>query len=247
VAFSGGLDSTALLLALSALPRRERPPLRALHVEHGLQPDSALWAAQAVAVTSTSPGLTFIPTAYDQGFGWLSVSSSTNTTNGSFNVSVDGSKLSTGTYTGKVVVFSEFAAGSPVVIPVTFTVTPGTISAPTTTLTFTQVKGGPALATQNVAVSGSPVALNFTTTVSTTDGNAWLTVTPQTGTTPATLQVGVNAAVAGVLSGGTLWRDHPGQRYFLSSAQPGDQQPDPHDPHRSRHRPGGAGRPGQGL
>ena len=157
---------------------------------------------QSVAVTSTPPGLTFIPTAYDQGFGWLLVTSSTNTTNGSFNVSVDGSKLSTGTYTGKVVVFSEFAAGSPAVIPVTYTVTPGIISAPTTTLTFTQVRGGSAPTTQNVAVSGTPVALNFTTTVSTTDGNAWLTATPQTGTTPATLQVGVNATVAGALAAG---------------------------------------------
>ena len=44
VAFSGGADSTALLAALSALPR---PPLklRALHVDHRLQPQSAQWAA----------------------------------------------------------------------------------------------------------------------------------------------------------------------------------------------------------
>ncbi|MGA9626203.1 MAG: hypothetical protein WBL65_16530 [Bryobacteraceae bacterium] len=158
--------------------------------------------AQSVAVTSTPPGLTFIPSPYDQGFGWLSVSSSTNTTNGSFSVSVDGSKLSTGTYTGKVVVFSEFAAGSPAVIPVTLTVTPGTISAPTTTLSFTQVRGGAAPAAQNVTVSGSPIALNFTAAAGTTDGNAWLTVTPQTGTTPATLQIGLSA-VAGTLPVGS--------------------------------------------
>ena len=158
--------------------------------------------AQSVAVTSTSPGLTFIPSYYDQGFGWLSVSSSTNTTNGSFNVSVDGSKLSIGTYQGKVVVFSEFAAGSPAVIPVTFTVTPGTISVPpNTTLTFTQVKGGAAPPAQNVTVTGSPGPLNFTAAASTTDGNAWLTVTPQTGTTTATLQIGL-AAVAGTLPAG---------------------------------------------
>jgi uncharacterized protein (TIGR03437 family) len=158
--------------------------------------------AQSVAVTSTPPGLTFIPKAYDQGFGWLSVTSSTNTTNGSFNVSVDGSNLSTGTYTGKVVVFSEFANGSPAVIPVTLRVTPGTIMAPTTTLSFTQVRGGAAPAAQNVTASGSPVALNFTAAASTTDGNAWLVVTPQTGTTPATLQIGLSA-VAGTLPVGS--------------------------------------------
>jgi uncharacterized protein (TIGR03437 family) len=160
--------------------------------------------AQSVAVTSTPSGLTFIPSAYDQGFGWLSVSSSTNTTNGSFNVSVDGSKLSTGTYTGKVVVFSEFANGSPAVIPVTLTVTAGTILPSPTTLSFTQVQGGAAPPAQNVTVSGSPVALNFTATTSTTDGNAWLTVTPQTGTTPATLQIGLSA-VAGTLPTGSYY------------------------------------------
>ena len=158
-------------------------------------------AAQAVTVSSNMPGLTFLPSAYDGGLGWLSVSVSTGTTNGSFNVSVDGSKLTSGKYQGKVIVLSPFAFGSPAVIPVTLQVTVGTISAPTTTLTFTQVKGGAAPAAQNVTVSGSPVALNFTAAASTTDGNAWLTVTPQTGTTPVTLQVGL-AALASTLPAG---------------------------------------------
>jgi uncharacterized protein (TIGR03437 family) len=160
-------------------------------------------AAQAVGVTSVGPGLTFFPSAYDGGLGWLSVSSTTGTTNGSFNVSVDGSKLTSGTYLGKVIVLSPNATGSPAAIPVTLTVTPGTISAPTTTLSFTQVKGGTAPAAQSVAVAGSPGSLNFTAATTTTDGNAWLTVSPQTGTTPGTLQVGVNATVAGNLPAGT--------------------------------------------
>jgi tRNA(Ile)-lysidine synthase len=47
VAFSGGLDSTALLYAL----REARPEatLRAIHVDHGLHPDSSQWAAHCVA------------------------------------------------------------------------------------------------------------------------------------------------------------------------------------------------------
>jgi tRNA(Ile)-lysidine synthase len=47
VAFSGGADSTALLAALSALRRTARA-LRAVHVDHGLHPDSPRWAARAV-------------------------------------------------------------------------------------------------------------------------------------------------------------------------------------------------------
>ncbi|WP_035518082.1 ATP-binding protein, partial [Pseudohaliea rubra] len=45
--FSGGLDSTALLLALAAW-RAETPtapPLAALHVHHGLHPEADRWAA----------------------------------------------------------------------------------------------------------------------------------------------------------------------------------------------------------
>ncbi|HYL04287.1 MAG TPA: tRNA lysidine(34) synthetase TilS [Steroidobacteraceae bacterium] len=47
VAFSGGPDSTALLAALARV--RPRPQaLRALHVDHGLHPDSGDWSARAV-------------------------------------------------------------------------------------------------------------------------------------------------------------------------------------------------------
>jgi tRNA(Ile)-lysidine synthase len=44
VAYSGGPDSTALLHALAQLPVARLRGLRALHVDHGLHPDSALWA-----------------------------------------------------------------------------------------------------------------------------------------------------------------------------------------------------------
>jgi len=44
VAFSGGADSTALLAALAQLPRRPAG-LRAVHVDHRLQPHSARWSA----------------------------------------------------------------------------------------------------------------------------------------------------------------------------------------------------------
>ena len=45
VAFSGGPDSTALLHALATLPRERA--LRAVHVDHGLHPDSVRWAEHA--------------------------------------------------------------------------------------------------------------------------------------------------------------------------------------------------------
>jgi tRNA(Ile)-lysidine synthase len=46
VALSGGLDSTLLLVALARLlEQRKAAGLRAIHVDHGLHPDSASWAA----------------------------------------------------------------------------------------------------------------------------------------------------------------------------------------------------------
>jgi tRNA(Ile)-lysidine synthase len=49
VALSGGLDSTVLLHALAGLAARESLEFRALHVDHGLQPQSAAWAAACAA------------------------------------------------------------------------------------------------------------------------------------------------------------------------------------------------------
>ncbi len=44
VGFSGGLDSTVLLHALSRIESARRRGLRALHVDHGLHAESAAWA-----------------------------------------------------------------------------------------------------------------------------------------------------------------------------------------------------------
>jgi tRNA(Ile)-lysidine synthase len=49
VAYSGGLDSATLLAALAAARARAGFQLRALHVDHGLHPDSSRWAALACA------------------------------------------------------------------------------------------------------------------------------------------------------------------------------------------------------
>ena len=51
VAFSGGLDSSVLLHALSSLPAARQRGLRAVHVDHGLSTDSASWAERCRRVT----------------------------------------------------------------------------------------------------------------------------------------------------------------------------------------------------
>lgn len=50
LAFSGGLDSSVLLHRLCALPWARARGLRALHVDHGLHPESADWARHCARV-----------------------------------------------------------------------------------------------------------------------------------------------------------------------------------------------------
>lgn len=154
-------------------------------------------AAQQVTVSTSGAVLPFTAVPNDGGIGWLQVTSGTGSTPGTFSVSVDASRLTSGTYPGAVYVTVPNAGQ--VRIPVTFTVTPGTISAPTTPLNFTQIAGGPAPAAQPVAVSGTS-GLSFTVAASVTSpaGGTWLTATvgsgtSTSGTTPANVQVSVNA------------------------------------------------------
>ncbi len=58
VAFSGGLDSTVLLHALSSLAAERGIALLAIHVDHGLQPDSAEWSRHCAA-TAAAMGVEF--------------------------------------------------------------------------------------------------------------------------------------------------------------------------------------------
>lgn len=51
VAFSGGLDSTVLLAAICRLT--PRPEVRALHVDHGLHPDSKDWERHCMAAAAS--------------------------------------------------------------------------------------------------------------------------------------------------------------------------------------------------
>ena len=145
---------------------------------------------------------------------WLSVSpaSGSTATSGVLTISVNGSQLPPGTYQGTVVVSSPGAGNSLTAINVTFTINQGVLSASATTLSFAQAPGGVAPAGQTIAVNGSPVALGFTVTAATKDGNNWLTVTPTTGTTPANVQVLVNAGAlpAGVYNGAVTIGAGPG-------------------------------------
>ncbi len=52
VGYSGGMDSSVLLHVLAHLPEARARGLRALHVDHGLHPDSADWATHCAGVVA---------------------------------------------------------------------------------------------------------------------------------------------------------------------------------------------------
>ncbi len=159
--------------------------------------------AQQVQVTSNGNPLNFTAVANSgtAGASWLSVSPASGTTPAPVSVSVNGTNLSPGTYSGTVAIASPNAGNSPAIVNVTLTVNSGTITAvptPATGLTFTQASGGAAPAVQTIALTGAPNAVNFSASATTTSGGNWLTVTPSSGTTPGSVSVSANAGTLAV-------------------------------------------------
>jgi uncharacterized protein (TIGR03437 family) len=156
--------------------------------------------AQTVQVLSSGQALSYTAVAANTGsINWLSVTPASGTTNSSLSVTVDGSKLTPGLYSGQITVTASGPngtpiAGSPATVQVTLAVTAGTISAAPTALTFTQAVGGSSPAqTVSVTATGATVPINFTVAATTATGGPWLTATPAGGNTPGSVQVSANA------------------------------------------------------
>jgi len=171
-------------------------------------------AAQTITVSSTPVSVSFTATATTTGNSgnWLIVTPSSGTTTGSVLVSVNATSLAVGTYTGAVTITAPGASGSPITYAVTLNVvTPITITATPAALTFAAVLNGNAPAAQSVQVAatgsgGATVAaFPITTTVATTSGGTWLSVTPASGTAPGAISVAVNpVGLAGGAYTGTV-------------------------------------------
>jgi uncharacterized protein (TIGR03437 family) len=159
-------------------------------VQNGTAP-----AAQKISVAGTPGALAFTAAPSITGSGnWLSVSPTSGTTPGDVNVTVNSGTLAPGTYTGKITITSTGATGSPLDVPVTLTVTAAqTVSVSTSTVNFTYVAGSTNTpAAQNVQVTSTGTGVTFTTTTTVSGGGNWLSVTPTSGTTAATLAISVN-------------------------------------------------------
>jgi hypothetical protein len=157
-------------------------------------------AAQNVSVTGSSA------TSYTaaSSAAWLTVTPASGTTPGSLSVGINPSGLAAGTYNGTITVTAASASNSPQKVAVTLAVSapasnPSLTVSPAT-LSFTYAQGTTTSGSQNLSVNSSGSALAITTTAS---GGTWLSVSPASGSTPATLKVTANPSgmAAGTYNG----------------------------------------------
>ena len=149
-------------------------------------------AAQTVDVTNTGTGsLAWTAT---ESSPWLAVTPASGTAPSTLTVTPSIAGLAPGTYTTAVTIAAGGATGSPKTVDVTLRVDPPppppALSVSTTSLSYTGVAGGasPAAKTADVTNTGGGT-LSFTAS----DDQPWLSVTPASGTAPATLSVSINS------------------------------------------------------
>lgn len=148
---------------------------------------STALSPQSVTVTGTTSTIFSVSTSN----AWIAVNPSSGYIPGSFSVSVNPAGLPTGTTSGSITVTAGTATQT---IPVTVSLTSagGNVSLSQTALNFSYEQGGSTPGAQSVTVTSSPTGVPFTAAVS--SSSPWLSVTPTSGTTTATLNVSANPA-----------------------------------------------------
>jgi len=150
-------------------------------------------AAQYISVSSSTGYSTYFSATATatSGGSWLSVTPSSSVTPVQLTVAVNPSGLAGGTYYGTITILGSDGY-SQQSVQVTLTLTSANLTVTPASLAFTAATGGTAAA-QTLSVSSVLGAIPFTATASYYSGGAWLTVSPNSGNTPGTLSVSVNA------------------------------------------------------
>ncbi|MEQ1844163.1 MAG: choice-of-anchor D domain-containing protein [Nitrospira sp.] len=143
--------------------------------------------AQNVTLSNTGGGTLGWNVSHDA--TWLGHNPGTGTGTGTITISVTTGTLAAGTYSGQVTIWPTGA--TPVVLPVTFTITaaPAITLAPSG-LSYTATQGAANPVNQNVSLTNSGGTLNWTVS----DDAPWLTVSPTSGSGSRTLTTSVNTA-----------------------------------------------------
>ncbi len=177
-------------------------------------------------ITIATPGTAFnyfITSSTATGGAWLNVATVTacgfcGTPNSIVATVIASPTLPVGTYTGQIVVVSQGGAQS-ITIPVSLTVAaggvplfdnvPGEIS-----FAIPTASGDPPVQNVQIRNAGSGT-LNWTLTVTTSDGGGWLNASVPVGSTPANISLGVS--VSALPNGGLIAGTFTGQLAFTST------------------------------
>jgi hypothetical protein len=153
-----------------------------------IQSGGAAPASVPVAITSSGSW------SAASGATWLKLSAVSGSGNASLSVSYDATGLAAGTYTTNLNISS---ADSTVTLPATLTVLQPTLTLDKGSLTFTAINGT-SIASQIVALDTD---VKITTPWTANSNTAWLSVSPTSGTTPATAVLTVDPTVGTLASG----------------------------------------------
>jgi len=157
--------------------------------EEGVNP-----AGQNILMTLSGVGSVNWSASAVNGASWLSISPSSGTEQDTIiTVSVSSAGISSGTFSETIAFASVDAANTPQNVQVNYILNPAsvpTISVAPASLTFSAAVNGATPETQVLAISNSETAdvLNWTVTADA----AWLSVTPTSGTTPASIVIGID-------------------------------------------------------
>ena len=142
----------------------------------------AVAPAQTVQLTAGTAGMVYSAAPSSP---WLTVSSSTMTTPGALTVTASAASLTSGSYSGSVIVTSPGTPNSPMSIPVTFSVNSASIIATPTSFDLVGATTQNPPAVPVAITNGGGGTLNWTAS----PGAAWLTASPTSGTAPSSASV----------------------------------------------------------
>lgn len=191
---TGGALQVPVTLTVNASPSLNvNPTSLAFYYQTG----GALPSQQILSLTTPGASIAFSVSATSSS-NWLVVTPVSGFTPGDLTVGVNASivqALGQGRYEGSIQITAPGASNSPVTVPVTLTVSPyPLLSVSPASLTFDVQPGGSAPAQKTLHVSSSsassPITFSVSTTTTTTGVN-WLTASPSSATTPATINVGI--------------------------------------------------------
>jgi uncharacterized protein (TIGR03437 family) len=220
VSYSLGVDGAtvfnlteAVILAVDNNPPSGSPPT--------ITPSPASWNP-IVSVGSTTPltqqinfttsypaaAVSFTTSAATSDGGtWLSVTPAAINSSSAITISVNPSGLTQPAYSGTVTLSFGSSDMPPVLIPVTLTISNGTVSTTSLTgpssMTFAYTVGGSTPPYQTLTIGSSPSS-GTPVNATVTSGNSWLSVTPASGTTPANFTVSINTSTTGLTTSQTL-------------------------------------------